>query len=931
MKKIIALALSALLLVGAAVVGTVAFLTDTDQAINVMTSGNIEIEQWEMQRQGNTLVEFKNDEMWPAFTMTPSNPWPMVENVTLGDLPGTYLMWDPTVVKNVKDKIVYVENTGRNEAYARTILAFENPTLANGDEVIEYVKMNVNGTLTDLNMTVSINGTPYALFAYTYAEAIPAKSNAAPSLLQIAFAEGATNEHMAAIKGTYDILSLTQASQTEGFDAVTAGEALDRVFGGLTEENIIKWFTGTAPTPVTDNEKLEEALTADKENIIVILENDVTYDVAAWAMDAMGGASTKTVTIYGNGHTITFNQTNSDWNNIALNNNALLTINDAHITSIGYNNGPWNRHDLNFASPVVLNNVTTDKALAFKSDATLNNVTIKDANTSDTYAIWIQPNGQTVSIDGLVVDMLDCTDGRGIKIDEQYVDAPAKVTLTVKNATFKTEEKAAILVKSAAGADIVLENVDISGVKVDPIHAVWVDEASADYADLVTVTGGKKIVEGSVNVTVISTAEELMALGGTKIKGICVLAADIDMTGKDMKPIQLTSGAENTLTFVGNNHTISNLNLVQDYQNGMYVSGLFNILHDGAALNVENLTLTNVSSNSAKYAAAVVAYNSTSLVINLNNVDVKGATVTAETVAALVSYSTGAVNMTDCDVSGLALTGEVGVPEKVGALIGTANTGTCVVTVKNCTNETAYNLAGRVINGATLVVDGAKFVATQDALNAAAASGNTVNLALAAGNYTMPEPDLRGKTLTIKGTKDTVIDVSAVDARDQFVTGANIVFEGVTLNFGKVNYMGFANTASLTYKNCTINGLQFLYCENVTFENCVLNSNGAEHCVWTYGAKNVSFTNCSFTYGDRGINCYNDNDIAGGKQTVNFTNCTFATENTASEGAVEINSCFFSVGIEVNLNGCTAPAYGKLAYVSPWDSTNGAKTTINVK
>ena len=89
MKKIIALALSALLLVGAAVVGTVAFLTDTDQAINVMTSGNIEIEQWEMQRQGNTLVEFKNDEMWPAFTMTPSNPWPMVENVTLGDLPGT--------------------------------------------------------------------------------------------------------------------------------------------------------------------------------------------------------------------------------------------------------------------------------------------------------------------------------------------------------------------------------------------------------------------------------------------------------------------------------------------------------------------------------------------------------------------------------------------------------------------------------------------------------------------------------------------------------------------------------------------------------------------------------------------------------------------------------------------------------------------------
>ena len=225
--------------------------------------------------------------------------------------------------------------------------------------------------------------------------------------------------------------------------------------------------------------------------------------------------------------------------------------------------------------------------------------------------------------------------------------------------------------------------------------------------------------------------------------------------------------------------------------------------------------------------------------------------------------------------------------------------------------------------GATAAENGAKIAE-------AIAAGKT-SVALAAGNYTMPEPDLRNKALTITGTKDTVIDLTAVDARDQFVTGATVVFEGVTLNFGTANYMGLANTASLVYKNCTINGLQFLYGENVTFENCVLNSNGAEHCVWTYGAKNVSFTECSFTYGDRGINCYKDQDIDGGKQTVNFTNCTFSTTNTASEGAVEINSSAFSVGIEVNMEGCTAPAYGEMAYVSPWDGTNGAKTTINIK
>lgn len=204
----------------------------------------------------------------------------------------------------------------------------------------------------------------------------------------------------------------------------------------------------------------------------------------------------------------------------------------------------------------------------------------------------------------------------------------------------------------------------------------------------------------------------------------------------------------------------------------------------------------------------------------------------------------------------------------------------------------------------------------------------TINLA--DGNYKMPQVDLQGKKLTLVGSKQAVIDASEINANNQFVTGATLAFEGLTLNFGKDNYMGFANTASLTYKDCAINGLQFLY-GDASFEGCKFNSQAAEHSVWTYGAKNVNFTDCDFTYGDRCVNCYNDNDIPGGKQTVNFTNCKFTTANTGSRGAVEINSCFFSVGIEVNLTSCTAPAYGDMAYVSEWDSTNGAKTIINIQ
>ena len=249
---------------------------------------------------------------------------------------------------------------------------------------------------------------------------------------------------------------------------------------------------------VANAEQLKDALTQDEEFIIVELSNDVTYDVAAWANDAMGGASTKTITINANDNTITFNNTNSDWNNIVTVNNAKLVINDAKITNTGYNNGPWNRHDLNFACDVELNNVVSDKAMAFKAGATLNNVTINDPNTSDTYAIWVQPKGQTVTLNNCTIDMAACSDGRGLKIDNQYLAAAeeGKVTLNVAGTKFITEEKSAVRVKSTVGAIVNWgAGNDIAEVAADYVNAVWVDEAAAAYADLVTVTGATKIVE----------------------------------------------------------------------------------------------------------------------------------------------------------------------------------------------------------------------------------------------------------------------------------------------------------------------------------------------------------------------------------------------------------------------------------------------------
>ena len=242
-----------------------------------------------------------------------------------------------------------------------------------------------------------------------------------------------------------------------------------------------------------------------------------------------------------------------------------------------------------------------------------------------------------------------------------------------------------------------------SGCKVTLTDCVNATENS-DYGRKL----GDAVVNGeSVSATVVTTTEDLVALGGSKINGNYVLAADIDMTGNAMKSMELSGGA--IVNFDGNGHTISNLKLGAANIHGMTgtgneVAGLFDLTAPATtvSLTVSDLTVKNATVSCSGHAAAIVGYNSNGgTVINLNNVDVKGATITAESVAALVGYTTGQLNLNGCDVEELALTGEAGRPEKVGAYVGTANTATCVVTVTNCTNSTDYFDYGRVINDAT--------------------------------------------------------------------------------------------------------------------------------------------------------------------------------------------------------------------------------------
>ena len=266
------------------------------------------------------------------------------------------------------------------------------------------------------------------------------------------------------------------------------------------ENNGIYNVVANDVTGVKTAEELAAALIANNEKINIVLQNDIDLPIASLGQITggsgeykLGGENTKNITIDLNGHKL--NITTTYWSNLgAKNDKALFTIKNGTMTS-SQATGTWNSYDVTFSNcNYVIENVVFEKAIAF--DNTGKSVSLKDVTineTHDYYAMWITAAGQNVTIDGLTINA-----GRGIKIDEQYVDAPAKVTLNINNATFKTEKKAAIVVKSAAGAEINASNLNIGEVAQDENNAVWVDEDAKDYAEKVIVKGASKFVEGTV-------------------------------------------------------------------------------------------------------------------------------------------------------------------------------------------------------------------------------------------------------------------------------------------------------------------------------------------------------------------------------------------------------------------------------------------------
>ena len=360
-KKAALMCVAMVLVAALAIAGTVAYLTDTDSKVNVMTVGSVKIEQNEYERvieNGAYKVEngsyvlkdfTQGKPLYPATEIDANgNPY----NNGAGD-------WDTTTVdmsqvgsqgsqkvftsKNAQDKIVTVKTTGKSDAYVRTWIALEDPFTEN--------RIGVNVGKKDYYTqtswtTVEIDGVKYSVSCFTYKEALKPGEVSTPSLFQVYLNSKATNEDMELLGDTYEILAFSQAVQPNGFDSADA--ALNTAFGANHP-----WADGVSiPIVVDTADELVAALESGKD---VILTDDVKINPAGMSNSyGTTGINVKNgQTIDGNGNILDIKGAGGTWDS-GINTTGGLIKN---ITVTGSFRGIFINHNSTHSAPVILENV----------------------------------------------------------------------------------------------------------------------------------------------------------------------------------------------------------------------------------------------------------------------------------------------------------------------------------------------------------------------------------------------------------------------------------------------------------------------------------------------------------------------------------------------------------------------------------------------
>ena len=207
------------------------------------------------------------------------------------------------------------------------------------------------------------------------------------------------------------------------------------------------------------------------------------------------------------------------------------------------------------------------------------------------------------------------------------------------------------------------------------------------------------------------------------------------------------------------------------------------------------------------------------------------------------------------------------------------------------------------------------YTTLEDAVNAAPINELT-EIRLGEGTYTLYQKgaNVRYKNLTFVGAgrdKTTWLVGPTVPDPQKFGTEYNsdysfdvrgstaeprtpeesetVTFKGMTLQTGKVDYLGFSGSDNTVVEDCTIEGRTAYWgYRSAKFVNTTFTAPPSDYAIWTYSSADMTFQNCIFNVTGKAVNVYTDFGATQHDFTINFDSCT-VNSTEANKTALNIN------------------------------------------
>ena len=489
LKKVLLSAMSLVLVAAIAVAGTVAYLQDSDSDVNIMTLGNVSIAQHEYERVVNadgTYATKAIDGVTSYVLKDFTQGKPLIPSALVTNGPGWD--WDSTIVRmtqvdsyggmnvfkassNAQDKFVTVQNTGKTDAYIRTLVAIE---VGSTDGSLVGTSYHSTWTKNEIGK-ITIDGNNYILIEYAYEGGqlsdgtwrhkngiLPAGDTSYPKLSQVYISAVATNEDMVALdgngNGTLDILVFSQAVQTAGFDSAEA--ALDAAFGDNTTTNHPWAGEGNAPVIPVTVATADELIAALENGKAVVLTDDVKIDPAGMS-NAYGttGINVKNgQTIDGNGNTLDIKGAGGTWDS-GINTTGGLIKN---LTVTGSFRGIFINHNSTHSEPVILEDVIIDgTTYTISCDQGMNQTLTATGSTFNGWTSFAATLGKATFI--------DCSFGEGNGYAYCRPYAPTEFVGCDFEAGYRLDARAAVTFENCTIGGVALTADNLSTLVVSNI------------------------------------------------------------------------------------------------------------------------------------------------------------------------------------------------------------------------------------------------------------------------------------------------------------------------------------------------------------------------------------------------------------------------------------------------------------------------------